>query len=183
MTTIGVFVIGATLALLVAYLVTRPSRTEKKTENTTSRRSTAVVAAATAIAEDSRDWKLFPGTKRGCFQQVVGESHYQDALRDTWAAHRPERNFTAQLVAEPTNTYDPNAVYVAFAGQKLGYLPREDAAKYQQLILQIEATNHAAVCDAKLIGGEGAQSWGVVLDLLPPTVAAKELGLVYKRQT
>ena len=33
------------------------------------------------------------------------------------------------LVREPTNAYDPNAIQVWIAGERVGYLPKGDAAK------------------------------------------------------
>jgi hypothetical protein len=121
------------------------------------------------------------GTGRGHFVEVVGESHYQEALREIWQLNKPEREFYADLVAEPDNPEDPNAVAVKESGDTIGYLSREDAARYQQLVLQLTERGATAMCSARLAKREGTRAWGVWLDLAPPTILAKELGLKYTR--
>lgn len=63
--------------------------------------------------------------------EVVGESHYQDALwqcvgedRAGWVRVRIQ----AMLVPEPDNLYDPNAIGVWVAGRQVGYVGRDDAS-------------------------------------------------------
>lgn len=65
---------------------------------------------------------------------VAGVEMYEDAVRKV-AGRRPsdddsrEKNITVQLVREPDNPHDPNAVAViAGAKGKIGYVPRELAA-------------------------------------------------------
>src|SRR5437762_1943057 len=62
---------------------------------------------------------------------VVGESHYQDALLATSticeAGPEGRPTFTAVLIAEPQNPYDPNAIAIYSPHGTLGYLSREDA--------------------------------------------------------
>lgn len=64
--------------------------------------------------------------------EVVGESHYQDALwrivgadRGSRRVHQPAK---ATLVPEPDNPYDPNAIGVWVAGHQVGYLGRDNAS-------------------------------------------------------
>ncbi len=114
-------------------------------------------------------------------QRIVGESHYQDALGHVSEAHDVGSEFTVRLVAEPTNPHDHLAVAVRWEDETLGYLPRHEAARYQQLVLQLEAKGNAAMAAAKLIGGGPAESLGVVLDIAPPTIAAEKLRLTYTR--
>lgn len=60
---------------------------------------------------------------------VAGTSHRNDALQD--AAFAPGTALT--LVAEPENEYDPNAIGIWDADQKLqvGYVPAEHAAELE----------------------------------------------------
>jgi hypothetical protein len=61
---------------------------------------------------------------------VVGESHYQQAIRSAcdW---KPDTDTLfhclAELVPEPTNPQDPHAIMVAINGACVGYLSRQDA--------------------------------------------------------
>ena len=122
-----------------------------------------------------------PGTGRGYFMEIVGESQYQEALRDVWQDTKPEREFDARLTPEPDNPYDANAVAVqSIDGSTLGYLPRAEAARYQQLLLQLTERGDIPVCAARLAGG-GRKSFGVWLDVDGPTIVAAKLNLRYTR--
>lgn len=130
-----------------------------------------------------REPAWFPGTGRGYYVEAVGESNYQTQLAEVWAAARPERQISVRLTAEPSNAFDRNAVAIqTFRGVTIAYLGAGDAAKYQQLVSQIEAQGKVVVCQAKIHGGiKSKPSIGLWLDLEPPTIAAKTLGLTYKR--
>lgn len=105
---------------------------------------------------------------------VVGESHYQDALRatSTICATGPEgrRTFTAVLVAEPQNRYDANAIAIYSPQGRLGYLSREDAIEYHPVLEEVVRLGYdGGACEAHLTGGEpGKPSFGVVLRLADP---------------
>lgn len=126
---------------------------------------------------------FLPGTGRGYFLEVKGESQYQETLGQQWEKMRPERETSVRLTAEPTNPYDAHAVAVqTFWGDTVGYLSRDDAARYQQLLLQIEARGLIAACGARLVGGTARkQHIGIYLDVEVPTTVAAKLGLIYKR--
>lgn len=97
------------------------------------------------------------------FVQVVGESHYQDALKALAARLGAEGIFTARLVPEPDNPHDTNAVAVVIdeqGGGTVGYLAREIARTYQQRLLSHRST---VSCPARLTGA-GSGTFGVVLD-------------------
>jgi len=57
---------------------------------------------------------------------VVGESHYQDALKALMTAAQPNRIVTVGVEREPENPFDASAIRVfdPATGQTLGYLPR-----------------------------------------------------------
>ena len=117
---------------------------------------------------------LLPG---GDVVDVVGESHYQDAL-EAIAGGRSEEGADferwAYLIPEPENPYDRNAVAVYIDGQKVGHLGRRDAVDYQALLQQLWTKGSArAVCRANVRGGwdrggGDAGHFGVKLALARP---------------
>ncbi len=116
------------------------------------------------------------------YVEVVGESFYQDALLaiagpKTDASCRKRK--WAQLVREPQNEYDSNAVAVYIDGRKTGHLCREDAGEYAVILDEVWASYRLnCFCGAEINGGwlkvdaagrtvdEG--SFGVVLELAEP---------------
>lgn len=102
---------------------------------------------------------------------VVGESHYQDALAEicggkTRDGH--ERDCTATLRLEPENPHDGNAVAVWIEGRKVGYLARQLAATFTAAAHR-NGVNQVT-CGAMIVGGwdrgsRGAGHFGVKLDL------------------
>lgn len=112
---------------------------------------------------------------------VVGESHYQEALRSTSriCSVGPEGRptFTAALVPEPENPYDSNAIAVYAPEGKLGYFSRESAIDYRRLFTEVTRLgNHGGACDAYLTGGTADKpSLGVVLRLADAESCLAEL--------
>jgi hypothetical protein len=109
---------------------------------------------------------------------VVGESHYQDALAEI-AGPKTEAGVDlevkAQLVPEPDNPTDPQAVAVYIEGRKVGHLARDLAAQWVAIQARRGETGQIVEVDANITGGwrqalrgggtsEGA--FGVTLDLL-----------------
>jgi hypothetical protein len=114
------------------------------------------------------------------FLAVVGESHYQDALRATVAVCSGEfegrPSFTAALVAVPENPYDGNAIAVWSPSGKLAHLGRDDARAYRRLFAEIRRLGFdGGACGAHLTGGEGGKSFGVVLRIADPERCLEEL--------
>jgi hypothetical protein len=130
--------------------------------------------------------------------RVVGESYRQDALRavariatdatpyldelDDYALEiaetEPRRWFRAALVREPDNPVDAGAVAVHASGIGLvGYLSREDAARYRRCFESAAKSGHPALaCAAMLTGGESAKrSHGVVLTFSAPGHILRDL--------
>lgn len=112
---------------------------------------------------------------------VVGESHYQDALRATSTICTPgpegRPTFTAVLVAEPDNPYDENAIAIHSAEGKLGHLSRDNALAYRQVMETVAQLGfQGAACEAYLTGGQSDKpSFGVVLRLADPDECLAEL--------
>ena len=87
---------------------------------------------------------------------VVGESHYRNAIEAVTGGPRPEgirMIMWATLIAEHDNPYDPKAVGVRIGGQKVGHLPREDAAAFWPLLDRIQTAGRVGTCRADIYGG------------------------------
>lgn len=105
---------------------------------------------------------------------AVGESHYQDNLRDAMGCRfrNPDDliKFDILLIPEPENLYDRNAVAL-YSGslQKLGYLSRENAAKYKQVFRKLKEMGRTGTAKAAIVGGTKTKpSIGLIVDLLGP---------------
>lgn len=89
--------------------------------------------------------------------EIVGESHYQDAIaRVVAASENPGRSdpsdsayccVTAMLVPQDDNPYDQMAVRVEVDGHRVGYLNRDDALRHRALAASLPSV------PAVIIGG------------------------------
>jgi hypothetical protein len=110
------------------------------------------VAAPSAVS-----WLQLPALNPGPAVDAAGESHYQDALesiaggRTCVGVHTPL--ITAELIREPTNPYDPNAVRIEADGRQLGYVLKEDAPGVHGVIDKLAGQGRPASCRARLTGG------------------------------
>jgi collagen type III alpha len=59
----------------------------------------------------------------------------------------------ADLTPEPTNPYDKNAVVVTVAGEKVGYLSRDEAPRYLEALREAGFDGQSAKVAAKIVGG------------------------------
>ena len=108
--------------------------------------------------------------------EVVGESKYQDALSNICGGHCEEgheHECVAELVPEPDNPYDPNAVAVLIEGEKVAYLSRFDAKRYLDELARLGHAGDRASCNAMINGGwdRGGRDkgyFGVELDVAWP---------------
>jgi hypothetical protein len=92
---------------------------------------------------------------------VVGESHYRDAIEAVIDGPKVEgiRMITwATLVAEHDNPYDAHAVGVFIDGRKVGHLAREDAGAFWPLVERLQAAGRVAYCRADIYGGWNTSS-------------------------
>ncbi len=94
---------------------------------------------------------------------IVGESHYQDALEDL-AGPKVEGGVDVRMVAvlvkDDNNQFDKNAVAVFLMpkfpgnGVHVGYLRRSDAKKYRADLIELpECTDGLILCPAQIVGG------------------------------
>ena len=117
----------------------------------------------------------------GAHVGVVGESHYQDALRKTarlaTSDESGERVFRAILVHERENQHDPNAIAVWSEVGQIGHLSREAAAEYQPVFEEIARRRcRGGTCPGVLYGGTpDTPSYRAVLRLSIPRICLDEL--------
>ena len=57
---------------------------------------------------------------------IAGISHHKKAL---YALDLNKDDYVVELIEEPTNKYDPNAIKVIVDGQHIGYIPAKKCAK------------------------------------------------------
>lgn len=107
---------------------------------------------------------------------VVGESHHQDELLALTGGRRRyggvDVEAVADLVPEPDNRFDPDAVAVHVEGAPVGHLRHGDAVDLRPLIDEAVRRQGAARCRARIRGGwdrgrGDVGAFGVVLDLPP----------------
>jgi hypothetical protein len=116
------------------------------------------------------------GTFRGCGKfgiQIVGESHYQEALERISGGRTKdgvELYVKANLILEDSNPHDGSAVRVDIQAETVGYLSRHDARKYREALRNAGHPRLIGSCDAVIRGGwyRGRRDmgyFGVRLDL------------------
>lgn len=93
---------------------------------------------------------------------VVGESHHVQELDLVTGGGTGELELVANLVREPENPYDPDAVAVVVQGSRVGYLSRENAARFAA---GLDAVGGRATCGAVIRRRDPARSWNVVLQV------------------
>lgn len=108
-----------------------------------------------------------------CGFDIVGESHYQAALRQLRNSRHmaTDNDFVADIVSEPDNPHDGNACAVYIESFKVGYLPRDAAAEFVRQMAEVGLSGVFRIqAQAKLSGGWGDRPYIGVLLNLPPSV-------------
>lgn len=87
---------------------------------------------------------------------VVGESHYQENLRQVVGSTETKIRFptVAVLCPEADNHYDPNAISVWVDGLEVGYVSREDALRYRPGLEALERRYSRPIALHAVITGE-----------------------------
>jgi HIRAN domain len=111
---------------------------------------------------------------------VAGESHYAKSIRALFGkdfkASGSELVVTVQLVPDPANRSDRNAVAVWAGSRQLGHLPREEAARYAPVLSTLVAHGWAPQVSARVWASEWSSDYddrggfnaSVRLDLADP---------------
>jgi len=93
-------------------------------------------------------------------QEVSGESFHEREIRSLFASRLDESGAEIQtqasLIPEPNNQFDPNAVMVLVAGNHVGYLPKEIAADYRKVLLELQRQGFEPVT--------GCRVWAAIRD-------------------
>lgn len=96
------------------------------------------------------------GQRGWCGQEVAGESHYADAIRKVFGpkltTEWSEAEAVAQILPDPNNRYDRSAVQVLIDGSVVGYLPKEDAARYAPVLSGLVAQGWLPQVAARVLG-------------------------------
>jgi hypothetical protein len=94
--------------------------------------------------------------------EVAGESYYANAIRGLFGERvKPggeEIVVTAQLVPEPQNKHDRNAVGVWVGGRQVGHLTRQDAARYVTVLSALTAQGWQPQVSARVWGAQWSDS-------------------------
>jgi hypothetical protein len=101
---------------------------------------------------------------------VVGESHYQPAIRAAcnWKPGADTLfHCVAELVPEPTNPYDRNAIKVTIDGACVGHLSRQDAVTLGSAVREAIKRQGSGMCRAVIAGraNSDTDNLGVFLHL------------------
>jgi hypothetical protein len=108
---------------------------------------------------------------------IVGEAHYAEGIRDLFGdkflPDGCELTASAQLVPEQWNRHDRNAVGVWVSGRQVGYLSRDDAARYAPALSKLVAEGWAPQVGARVWAASGYQgragiTGSVRIDLAEP---------------
>jgi len=124
--------------------------------------------------------KYFDMTDASARLDAVGESNYQDALREAvggWPRDYVTHELVPTLIAEPDNLYDKNAIAVRAGASVVGYLARRDAVAYRRLFEQLLGAGYlGASCQAVICGGGvDRPSLGIFLRAAKPLAAEHRL--------
>lgn len=110
---------------------------------------------ARPTVEDSMSLDIRAEIIRDEMVNVVGESNYQPAIREA-CAWKPgvDTRFEcfAELIPEPSNRYDPNAVRVDIDGACVGYLSRADAVELGPAISEALGEHGSGLVRAVIAG-------------------------------
>lgn len=133
----------------------------------------AIPHAVTNVEGRRAVWIAGPTCVR---HEVVGEVRHPEQMQRVvaWVQGRTDTVMTGWLMPEPESGFDAYAVAIWVLGGKVGYLPRDLAARWQSLLARLSARyNAAAACLATLDppssanhGGHGIVLWLPVLPAL-----------------
>jgi hypothetical protein len=89
--------------------------------------------------------------------ELVGESRHQEELLELVGGRRPyggvDATAVAELVLDPTNPFDSDAIEVLIDDRPVGYLRHEDAVSYRDEVLDSLDLHGFATCWAHIRGG------------------------------
>ena len=100
---------------------------------------------------------------------VAGESFYFDAISRAANRRTGEHLMLAEIIREPDNKYDSNAVRVAIDGRTVGHIPREDAPSFHGLLGYAASIDKRVFASCRVWISDQEESYGSVsLDIDDP---------------
>ena len=109
---------------------------------------------------------------------LAGESHYFEAI--SMAANRQsgEHAATAEIIGEPDNKFDSNAVRVEINGRTVGYIPREEAPAFRPLLDYGKSVDKRIFASCRVWVSDDDESYGSVsLDIDDPESALPPINI------
>ena len=83
---------------------------------------------------------------------VAGVSYRQRELRELMKSKTTTAFFTAEIVEEPTNNFDPNAKMVICEGYHIGYIPKESVSRYNtSCVVEVSWWDTKSIYYAKIV--------------------------------
>ena len=173
---------------LLSLMLLRRLKTKKVTNNESG-------SSAQSPNNEKKQRPVPPGTKwsmpaEGTFTLLessgsfavglAGESHYFDAIYAAAGRRTGEYFAIAEIIREPDNKFDANAVRVEINGRTVGYIPREEAPSFHALLNYGTSINKRVFASCRVWVSDDEESYGSVsLDIddpnsaLPPVNAAE----------
>ena len=116
------------------------------------------------------------GQRGWAAMDVVGESSYAKAIKALFGgrlrADGGETTTTVQLLPEPLNKHDRNAVAVWAETGQIGYLPRDEAKRYAPVLMELVARGWTPQVAARVWAADRSSEYGpgasVRVDLAEP---------------
>lgn len=103
---------------------------------------------------------------------LAGESHYFDAISKAVQRRTGEHLAIAEIIREPENKYDSNAVRAEINGRTVGYIPRELAPSFHQLLSYGKSIDKRIFVPCRVWISDSEDSYGSVsLDIDDPNSA------------
>ena len=167
---LGLFV-GMAAVILAATALTRPAASGGRVSPA---ELDALVGEMRRMQRDLGSLAKLAGDEEDAYAwEIAGESHYQEHLEALCGGRKPGGHaleVTGLLVREPENPHDANAIRVEIDGGTVGYIPRDDAEDFAEMLDEMPLA--VISVRAKIVGGwedaRGQGHFGVRLDIAVP---------------
>lgn len=102
-------------------------------------------------------------------QKAAGTSHYQEALVEIKAGFRTHSNpdIFFDVVPEPSNEHDPDALQLQHKGRVIGYIPRFMTSEVHDALQRVDQAGQQCRVKGRIVGQE-AKGLGVRLNIRRP---------------
>lgn len=163
---LGVFPIIGNVVLLIVANNRKPQTYVNSSASNENQTLTGRKSIGKSVVSDSKIYVAPTGSFR---QQVVGENNYGSTIRSLVGSRSEEVFMEATLIREATNKFDRNAVRVDVNNKTVGYIPREEARSFHNLLDFASQRKSVVVVQSRIWWGGSYGS--VSLDIGDPDVA------------